>query len=210
MTVTLAPGQSVNLTIVVDPGGTAYTAKVGLSFTPGLVSVSNFSPASGWLPVTQPGYDSVDNAQGSFVKTGGVAGGFSAPKVFGTVTLTATGEGSATVTVNGATQVLNSSNQNTFSGGNSAMLLIRAPAPTLSPPPPASSPNPRRNVFTTPVPTPKATSSATTTPPLATSTATSSQVAAVESATPSLNTTILIGGMAATFALGFLLGKQRL
>src|SRR3989344_9605495 len=114
---TVTAGQSFTVTLIVDPQGTAYTAKVAASFPANLLSVVSFSHAPGWLPLSQPGYDSVDNSSGSLIKTAGLSGGFSSPKVFGSITFVAKGSGTANINIAGGTEILNSSNQNTFTGG---------------------------------------------------------------------------------------------
>jgi len=217
-TVTFAPtsvavtaGQMVSVNVVVDPQGTAYTAKVALSFPPSLLSVSSFSQASGWMPLSQPGYDSVDNNSGSLVKTAGMTGGFSAPRTFGTVTFIARANGVATISVNGATQILNASNQNTFSGGGQS--LINISAPVIYTPAPVSQPrnNPARNLMenkksVSAVSTSPAT---TTTTLVATTTTTSTQelIASTQGAKSPMNIlTVLIP--LATFLAGLALGQK--
>ena len=140
--VNVKSGQLVTVQIFVDPQGSAYTTKVALAFTPGILSFSSFSQASGWLPLTQAGYDSVDNAGGTLVKTAGYAGGFSAPQLFGTVTFVANANGIANISVSNATQILNASNQNTFTGGGLVSVNISTPVPVVTPP--VSKPNPPR------------------------------------------------------------------
>ncbi|MDO8565257.1 MAG: cohesin domain-containing protein [bacterium] len=215
--VTLSPGQSVTLTIIVDPQGTAYTAKVALSFPPNLLSVSAFSQASGWIPLSQPGYDSVDNSSGSMIKTGGATGGFSSPKVFGTVTFTSLAAGTANINVTGATQVLNASNQNTFTAGGQTVVNISSPAPAPSvTPSPTPAPNtnktqtsPVRNLMqTTPAP---ATTAATTTVS-ATSTETAvvenSELVAQASSAENLPSLLSVFIPLMTLVAGFFLGRR--
>lgn len=154
--INVVPRQLVNVNIVIDPQGTAYTAKIALSFPPNLLAVSSFSHASGWMPLSQPGYDSIDNSSGSLVKTAGAAGGFSSPRHFGTVTFVAQSAGTANIAVSGNTQILNANNQNTFSGGVEAVVNI-SPVQNTQPLPqvpaskpdasPSNSANPKRNLL---------------------------------------------------------------
>ena len=43
--ISVSPGQVITVNITVDPQGQAYTAKVALNFTPGLLAVSSFTQA---------------------------------------------------------------------------------------------------------------------------------------------------------------------
>lgn len=147
----VSPGQSVSLTIYVNGlGEPSYTVKAAVSFSPELLEVQSFSFAPGWLPLSQPGYDSVDNSSGSLVKTAGYSGGFSGQVPFGTVTFRAKSAGTASVTLSGATQILNANNQNSFTGGSGASINVYAaalpsvPAPTQTQPRTNPS-NPARN-----------------------------------------------------------------
>jgi hypothetical protein len=210
--ISVKPGQVVSVTVIVGPQGqSAYTAKIGVSFPANLLSVSSFTQASGWLPLTQPGYDAVDNSNGTLVKTGGMAGGLSSPQAFGTITFVAKAAGTAIISINGSTQILNSSSQNTFAGGGQASISISQPAaqPVETPvtQPTQSKPNPARNLKTNKT-------QATTTLPAATSTATateetaSSTVLAAQAVriNPSLALSVIIPLL--TFAAGFSLGQK--
>lgn len=151
--VTVSPGQSVSLTIYANgQGEPSYTVKAAVSFSPELLEVESFSFAPGWLPLSQPGYDSVDNSSGSLVKTAGYGGGFTGQVAFGTITFRAKASGTASVSISGATQILNANNQNSFTGGNSASVSISAaslpsvPARTNPPPSSRNPSNPVRNL----------------------------------------------------------------
>ncbi|MDP2641886.1 MAG: cohesin domain-containing protein [bacterium] len=220
-TVSLAPasiavtqGQSVSVSLVVDPQGTAYTAKVALSFPAEILSVASFSFASGWMPLSQPGYDSVDNLSGSLVKTAGFAGGFSSPQTFGTVTFVVKSSGEANIAVTGATQVLNASNQNTFTGGGQSLINVSLPAVSPAPAPKQTTPvrtSPVRNLMETEK-VPDASEATATTTPSAVSTSTASttsesDLTAQVSGAKNLPFNILIP--IATFLLGFFLGGVR-
>ena len=154
ISINVKQGQAISVQIFIDPQGSnhspndsIYTAKVALSFTPGVLSFSNFSQASGWLPLTQPGYDSVDNSNGVVTKTGGYAGGFSKPQLFGVATFIANTTGIANIAVSNGTQVLNASNQNTFTSGGNVSVNISTPTPVALPP--KVQPNPPRPVLNT-------------------------------------------------------------
>lgn len=216
--ISVQPGQLVTINVIVDPQGIAYTAKVAVSFPPGLLSVSSFSQASGWLPLTQHGYDSTDNSSGSLIKTGGMAGGLSSAQAFGTVTFVAKSAGVANISVTSSTQILNSQSQNTFTGGGQVSINISQPAPApvvvpTTPPkntPPASSPT--RKLLTPP------TLKAVTTTPIATTTVSSASgtsssenlelTAQVAEANANSEFLLNIVIPTLTFALGFALAQR--
>ncbi len=205
--VAVKTGQSFSVNIVVDPQGTAYTAKIALNFPPQLLYVSSFTQASGWLPLSQPGYDMVDNSSGSLVKTAGATGGFSAPKVFGTVTFTAKADGVASITYSGNTQVLDANNSNTFSGGTGATVTITSPviAPVQSVP---TKQNPPRNILKSSTTTVASSTGATATDTASNEIEQTVQVAQAGQA-PSSRNLFHIAIPVATFLLGFALGRKQ-
>ncbi len=203
--VSVRPGQLVTAQIFVDPQGTAYTSKVVLSFTPEVLSYSSFTQASGWLPLSQSGYDSVDNSNSSLIKTAGYPGGLSSSKIFGTVTFIANKAGTASISVSDSTQILDSSNQNTFTGGSGLSISIVEIKDVVVPP---SVSNPPRPLL-------KAKSSellpaATSTEELATSSAplSSDLLSAQAFSATTIPYNIIIPVL--TFLLGFALGRIRL
>src|SRR5438128_1404287 len=116
--VSVTSGQMINVPIYLNPSGNAvYTVKAVVSFSPDILEVRSFSFSSTWLPLSQPGYDKVDNSSGTLIKTAGYAGGLSSNALFGTVTFYAKRSGTALVSVTNGTQVLNATNQNTFTSG---------------------------------------------------------------------------------------------
>jgi hypothetical protein len=131
-----AKGKDFEVTIMVDPQSeTIYTAKVELRFPAELVSAATFVPASGWLPLTQPGYDSLDNAGGLVIKTGGYAGGIGKPTAFGTVRFTSKtdGEGSLQVTANSL--LYNAASENVFTGTPVPVSVLVSAPPVKTPAP---------------------------------------------------------------------------
>lgn len=151
-------GQKFNAVITLDPQGVKnYTVKVELKYPANLLEVKSFTFASNWMPLSQTGYDLVDNAGGTLIKTAGYPGGLTSPATFGTVSFVAKTSGSGSVTVGSNTQVFDASNGNVLSGalGKIAVTIKVAttltttpsPTPTVSPslmisPSPAISPGP--------------------------------------------------------------------
>ena len=132
---TVKANQTFSLNIVVNPNGVKnYTVKTQLKYPADLVEVTNFTFASNWLVLSQPGYDSVDNASGVMIKTGGYAQGTTSTATFGTVTFRAKKTGSGKLTVGSDTVAMDQNSQNVFSGVlASANLAITAGTPTPTP-----------------------------------------------------------------------------
>jgi len=112
--VSVQQGQQFTLLVTVDPAGTPnYTAKVELDYPANLLEVTSFIFTPGWLPLPQPGYDLIDNTEGTLIKTAGYPGGVSSSVTFGTVVLRAKSTGTAVITVVGSSSlVLDAQNQN--------------------------------------------------------------------------------------------------
>ena len=133
--INVAANQNFNLSLSVDPqGGKDYTAKIELKFPADLLEVNSFTMASGWMPLTQTGYDLIDNANGSLIKTGGYPGGLSSSASFGAVSFKAKKSGSGTISLGGASLILDATNKNILTGSPSANVII-AVAPTATPKP---------------------------------------------------------------------------
>ncbi|MDO8561275.1 MAG: hypothetical protein Q7S05_00410 [bacterium] len=125
----LQTGRDYSIPIYVTPtaGEKIYTVKVTLSYPSELVSVTGFSFAPSWLPLTQPGYDSIGN--GTVIKTAGYPGGISSQILVGTLSISANASGSGSISVTSGAQTLDSNNANTLSGRGSTQITISAPAP---------------------------------------------------------------------------------
>jgi len=115
---TFEPGDVFDVNVYINPeaGEKITTAKLAASFDSTLLEISSFTQESGWFTLTQPGYDSIDNSGGVFIKTGGFPSGISTSKKFGVITIRAKAVGSASFSTNDDSLLLNSSNQNKYSG----------------------------------------------------------------------------------------------
>ncbi len=104
---------SVNISAIDE---TIYTSKVALSYSSDVLEATSFTGASGWLSLSQPGYDSMDSVTGSIIKTGGYPTGLTAGtnKMFGTITFVAKKTGIATIKTTEATAIYDSVNNNIF------------------------------------------------------------------------------------------------
>ncbi|MHB8860736.1 MAG: cohesin domain-containing protein [Minisyncoccota bacterium] len=127
------PGQTFTVTVTAVPaaGEKLYTVKADLGFDPTIVQVTSFSFASGWMPLTQKGYDTTDNTGGELMKTGGYPGGVTSTTVLGTATFTAKAAGTVTVTTTGKSLALDQASKNALTGAQgTTRVMISAPTPT--------------------------------------------------------------------------------
>ncbi|MEK7194901.1 MAG: cohesin domain-containing protein [Patescibacteria group bacterium] len=139
-TITVSPatreimqGQTFTMSVNVNPAAALFTAKAVVRYPANLLEVKSFSYGSQWLPLTQAGYDGIDNASGVLVKTAGYPGGLSATKALGTITFKAKATGTATITVGSDSALLDANSANTLTSGGTSTVTIKpyvAPSPT--------------------------------------------------------------------------------
>lgn len=123
-------GQRYSLAVRLDPHGEKiYTGKIMLTYPSDLVEITGFRFGSGWLALSQPGYDAIDAAQGSIIKTAGFAGGIDAAGTFGTVLFRMKKSGAGSFAVAGGTQLLNAAGENVFDGAIRTARLSVSSAP---------------------------------------------------------------------------------
>ncbi len=132
ISVSARQGQVFTLTIGINPQGVKnYTAKTELRYPADLLEVKSFAFANGWMPLTQPGYDLTDNANGVFIKTAGYPGGVSSSVAFGTVSFLAKKSGNGTIALSSNSFALDANNQNIIAGATvQTAVAISVPAPT--------------------------------------------------------------------------------
>lgn len=158
-------GNVVTVQYTIDPAGEReYSAKLALNFPPGVLSLTSFQLGDGWIALTQPGYDRVDNTNGVLVKTAGYPRGTNVPTIFGTAQFKVVGSGTGTVTLAGDSFVHNAALANALVMASPVTTTITAakaapkpaptpapapaPAPTPAPAAPAApSPQPSQNLF---------------------------------------------------------------
>lgn len=137
-TITVSAGQTFSLPVSVDPYEEGqYTVRLVAQFSPEVLEVADFSFASSWLALSQPGYDLVDNTNGQLVKTAGYPQGFTVAQTFGTITFRAKQAGETTIAVGAQSFILNAENTDTLHSRPQALVRITeaesvAPAPTAS------------------------------------------------------------------------------
>jgi hypothetical protein len=125
-------GDVVTLNISVNPAGsTIYTAMIDAKFSPETFEVLSFTLNDSMLAMKQTGYDSVDNGNGVFIKTGGYTGGVSSVTNFGTLILKAKNSGAGTFTINSSSKLLDSNNANMQNSSQLATFTIVNKAPVV-------------------------------------------------------------------------------
>lgn len=130
-TVSVHAGDTFSVSVTADPASTKlYSVRANVSFDPSLVEVTNFSFASTWISITQPGYDSVDNTNGALIKSAGYPGGFTSATKLGTITFKAIKTGTATISSTNGSLLLDASSKNQISGTQGNVSVSIASAPT--------------------------------------------------------------------------------
>jgi hypothetical protein len=98
--ISVVEGQTFTLTVGINPQGEKnYTTKTEVRYSANMLEATSFTFAEKWIPLAQPGYDSINNTAGVLIKTAGYPGGVSSPTPFGTVLFRAKQSGKATITL---------------------------------------------------------------------------------------------------------------
>ncbi len=125
---TFVPGESFNVSVSINPqSSTIYTAKLNLKYPADMLSVESWSFGGSWSPLNQPGYDSIDNNNGTLTKTAGYPGGLSSGAVLGTVRFKVLKEGTAQISVTGSSALYDEESENTLEGRGSGSFTISSP-----------------------------------------------------------------------------------
>lgn len=132
-------GQTFSVNVVVNPQSPVYTVKAELNYSANLLEVQSFTFANNWMPLSQSGYDLIDNSNGVLIKTAGYPSGLSSQAALGTVVFRVKARGSATVKLGDGSLVLDGNNANTINNFSSQVIF------TLM----------EKVVSTTPTPTPQ-------------------------------------------------------
>lgn len=125
-------GENIILNISVNPEGKAiYTAMLDSTFTADTLEIVSFSLNDSMLPLKQVGYDTQDNSNGIFIKTGGYAGGINSNTNFGTLVLRAKKVGVGNLTVLDNSKLLSSINTDLQSGSQILSFNIEKYVPVI-------------------------------------------------------------------------------
>lgn len=140
--INVSPGENFNLIISLNPQGIRnYTVKTEISYPTDLLEVKSFSFGSGWMALSQTGYDLIDNTNGQLIKTAGYPGGIPTVATFGTIAFSAKKAGSGTISLSSNSMALDAENQNILvSPLAEASVKIVAPVAPLTPPSISTSP----------------------------------------------------------------------
>lgn len=115
--VSVTAGQTFTVNVSLNPQGVKnYTAKVELNYPANLLEVQSFTFASNWMPLSQPGYDLVNNASGTMIKSAGYPAGVSSQTTFGTVSFRAKATGSGSISVSAQSAVYDGNSSDVLTG----------------------------------------------------------------------------------------------
>jgi hypothetical protein len=132
-TLNVAPGQTFNVAISVNPqGSTNYAEKVELTYPADLLEVRSFTQGNSWMGLTQSGYDSIDNTNGTMLKSAGYAGGITTLTPFGNVTFYAKKAGKGEIKIGGNSVAFEASTQNALSGDGTIVTVAAATQTTTT------------------------------------------------------------------------------
>lgn len=201
-TASVHAGDTFSVAVTANPASLKiYSVRANISFDSSKVTITGFTFAGTWIPVSQSGYDSIDNVGGVLIKTAGYPGGISAPMRLGTITFKAIKTGNVTISASGDSLLLDDASKNQISGSQGSVAVSITAAPVVVTP------------KSTPIAKTKTASVATTitTTPTEASTptivATSSLLAAVDSAiTLGTNSPIVSALAAAAIVLAIVWG----
>jgi hypothetical protein len=107
---TYEPGDVFTVNVNIVPGEKIYTVGINLDYPANLLQVQSFNFSSSWMPLSQEGYDSINNTTGLLIKTAGYPGGFESSKNLGTITFKAIREGTGKIELTQETFALNAQN----------------------------------------------------------------------------------------------------
>lgn len=108
-TVNVTTGNSFTVQVSINPQVKVGAVEVELKYPADLLEVTGFTLDSHWMAA---GDNSIDNAKGVAVKSGGYPGGITSQTVFGTVSFKAKKAGSATISLGSNSMALNASSAN--------------------------------------------------------------------------------------------------
>ncbi len=126
-----APGLTFSVAVYINPsaGEEITVAKLSSVFSTNGLEVTSFKQADGWVSLPTPGSDLIDNTTGKLIKTAGFPARVKTSKLFGTLTLKSKSEGTATISVEGDSMMLDSTNANKFVASTGASFTIVTPIP---------------------------------------------------------------------------------
>lgn len=126
-------GKTFSVSVSIDPkSDKIYTAKTVVNFPADLLEVKSFTFSAGWLPLQQPGYDLIDNANGKLIKTGGYTAGLSKRANLGTITFYAKKAGTAEIVGGSGVLLLASDNTNKYETYTKSVWVVEEKSTTTA------------------------------------------------------------------------------
>ncbi|PCI21339.1 hypothetical protein COB64_00450 [Candidatus Wolfebacteria bacterium] len=123
--------ETFTVDVILNSAGVKnYTTKVEILYPADLVRIQFFSFGPNWIPLSQSGFDLVDNVNGRLIKTAGYPGGTPLAPLFGTITFSSKNEGSDLIKVSDNSLSLSARNKNILSGTSSIPVVVTS---SLSP-----------------------------------------------------------------------------
>ena len=151
-TVNVTEGNNFTVSVASDPYGVAnFTTKMVVSFPADLIEVQSFSMGDAWMPLIQPGYNLIDNTNGSLIKTGGYTNGYSSVVNFGTITFHTKKAGTGVIKMGNGSVSYDTNNKNVIGTSSSQVALVVSAIPAITTPVKPVVTTPVKPAITTPV-----------------------------------------------------------
>lgn len=103
-------GESTQVTLYVSSEESVYTVKAIVALDQKTLAIESIVIGNGWIPLSQPGYDSV--SEGRFIKTAGFPGGLTAKTPFLTFTVTRLTKGVGVISVESSSKAYDKDSRN--------------------------------------------------------------------------------------------------
>jgi hypothetical protein len=126
-------GKDFAVLVKSNPSGLDnYTTKMVINYPADLLEVNSFIFGENWMPLVQPGYSLIDNANGVLIKTGGYPFGYSSVVNFGTISFHAKKPGSGIVKI-GSDSISYDANNNVINSSPSQFSFVIDAVPVVNP-----------------------------------------------------------------------------
>ena len=135
--ITVRAGETFSVGVDIhSPDAKAFTIKMDGAFTPKILRFSGWTFDDLWNVLRQPGYDSVNNTLGTFIRTAGYGGGFTGNIHYANARFIGNSVGSGTISVSSSSFILNTNSQNIYTGANQVAVtvlpaVVATPSPVL-------------------------------------------------------------------------------
>jgi LPXTG-motif cell wall-anchored protein len=122
--ITAGMGSTFSVDFSIKTNVPVYTVKIDGTFPKDLVKLDGFNIDEPWLKVPQPGYDEIDQMEGTFIKTAGYPEGLKKNEIFGTAYFTVIGTGTASLAITNKSLILDENSDNILSTTTLAQATI--------------------------------------------------------------------------------------